>query len=336
METITESWTKITDWLRSNLPEALHNLRPPASDKEIEEAEKSLGISFPTALKELYRLHDGEKNNWPPGVFDDGHWFMPLAEIVEHKKMMAEFAEYIPADSFDSWKSSVEEGVISIKGPVKPHNYSHSWIPLTTSNGDVHRYLDFDPAPGGNAGQIIEQYTEACSHKVLASSLEEYLNKYSNGLLSGRYVVKDDCIVDTQEDPEDSWDLPEYLEGIEYEYITESDISQPFQLKELESGKQVEVIGQMNFLMGGSDEIIFSIFVSGGKEYSFLATTKETKGYGAIAIDQYAKVSAIKNKVTNKFTEGFGTDSPELLALEYKMVKGPDVKLQKRPWWKRW
>lgn len=39
-------------------------------------AEKSLGISFPTALKELYRLHNGEKNNWPPGVFEDGHWLM--------------------------------------------------------------------------------------------------------------------------------------------------------------------------------------------------------------------------------------------------------------------
>lgn len=141
MKSISESWGEITAWLQAHLPEALDNLRPPASNALIEQTEKSIGLSFPIALKELYQLHDGETDNWPPGVFDDGHWFMPLSEMLEHKKTMAEFAESIPVDSFDSWKSSVEEGVISIKGPVKPHTYSNSWIPLTSSNGDVHRYL---------------------------------------------------------------------------------------------------------------------------------------------------------------------------------------------------
>ncbi len=127
------------------------------------------------------------------------------------------------------------------------------------------------------------------------------------------------------------------MAGIEYEYVTESDISQAPNLNELDVNEEIEIIGQMSFLMGTSDEIIFSMLVNGGKEYFFLATTKVTKGYGEVATNQYAKVVAVKNNATtNKFSEGFGTNPPELLTLEYKMVKGPDVRLRKRPWWKLW
>ncbi len=337
VQTINESWTKIIAWLQANLPEALNNLRSPATNMQIEEVEKSIGIKFPDALRALYLLHDGETNNWPPSVFDEGHWFMPLSKVVSHRNNMSEFVEATPTDSFANWKSAIEDNIISVKGPVKPYIYSSFWIPFTTLNGDVHRYIDFDPAPTGQIGQVIEHCPEACTHKVLANSFEEYISSYAEQLKSGRFVVIDNCISDTQEDSEESWGIPDYLKGVEYDYIKESDISQPFRLDELEDSKEIELIGQMGFLMGTASEIIFSILILGGQEYSFLATKQDTTGYGAIAFDQYANIRAIKyNKTTSNFTKGFGTKAPEFLALEYKMVKGLDINLGKRPWWKFW
>lgn len=216
---VEQTWAMIRDWLQSTLPEALDNLRPPANDAQIEEVEKKLSLQCPPGLKALYRLHDGESNNWPPGVLDDAHWFLPLHEVAQHYEIMSTFdyeimstfAEPEQDTDFATWKELIEDHAISIKGPVKTRIFSAKWLPITSSNGDVHRYIDFDPAPGGTVGQVIEHYPEACRHMVLAQSFDEYLANYAGDLLSGRYEVDGDCIVDNNGDDGTKWGLPEYL-----------------------------------------------------------------------------------------------------------------------------
>lgn len=333
MESVTASWAAIEDWLRTHLPSALENLRPPATDADVRRAEESLGIPFPEALRELYRLHDGEENNWPPGAFDDGHWFMPLAAVIEHGDAMAEFAASRPTDSFAAWRSAVEEGVIMIKGPVKPHIACAQWIPFTSSNGDVNRYLDFDPAPGGTPGQVIEHDPEGCSQEVLADSLTAYLARYAQDLAQGRYVVADGGIVDTETKSPDAWPMPEYLHTVAYENVTAADISHLPDEGAVPEGERIDLVGRMGWLMGTGTEIAFSLILAGGNEVSFLATTKETRGFGAIAVDRYARVAAIKQPAaTAAFARKMGTEAPAFLVLEYEMVKGPEEDAPGQPW----
>ena len=118
MNSISQSWKDIIRWLEANLPEALDNLHSPASEEQIAQTEEALDVTFPDSLKTLYSLHNGEMNNWPPGVFDEGHWFMPLGQVVSVTEHMHDFIDDIPTDNYGHWKSSVEENVIAIKGPV--------------------------------------------------------------------------------------------------------------------------------------------------------------------------------------------------------------------------
>jgi len=323
MQTVNESWARIIAWLESALPEALNNLRPPATAGQIDDAGAALGIRFPESLRALYLLHDGEANNWPPGVFDDGHWFMPLDEMLAHRTSLAEFADEIPADSLAAWKKAIEDHVISVSGPVKPHIYSKRWIPLTSSNGDVNRYLDFDPAPGGQPGQIIEVYPEACSHKVLAPSLETYLQDYADELDADMFVVEHDCIVDTRDAGETDEAMPEYLQAFEPEHVSEADTARAVTSDDLAENDEIELLGRVGTLMGTDQEAQFSLMVANGGEHVLLATRKDTRGFSAISIDQYARIVV---KKASPGTPGFlgMWDPADFLVLDFEVVAGPD------------
>ncbi|NKB18873.1 MAG: hypothetical protein HC770_14170, partial [Pseudanabaena sp. CRU_2_10] len=63
---------------------------------------------------------------------------------------------------------------------------------------------------------------------------------------------------------------------------------------ELAAGDEVTIVGAMGLLMGGSEKF-FSLRTESGKEYTCLAQPKLTKGYGAIAVRQNARIRATKN-----------------------------------------
>lgn len=76
--------------------------------------------------------------------------------------------------------------------------------------------LDFDPAPGGIAGQVIEVDPENCSYQVLANSIEEYLAIYVNQLESGKYKVDEEGYIELINQENDmNWGMPEWLKEME-------------------------------------------------------------------------------------------------------------------------
>ncbi len=263
-----------------------------------------MNVVFPDDLKALYGLADGSETDFP-GQFDDGHWFMPLAQATEQYQTMIELVDEQPVDAFDFWRSQVEDHIICVKGPVKPHNFSKSWIPLTTSNGDVYRYIDLDPAPGGEVGQIIEFYPEACSHQVLADSLGNYLAQYADKLESGRFEVEYESLVDSEAEDPSGWGVPDYM-------LQDNAVATP-----MEPGPgEIELTGEMGVLAGTSDEIFFTLHLDDGSERAFLATRKGTKGFSTIAVEQRATVRAIHFDGRPTFFE-----TPDYEVHEYRMIR---------------
>lgn len=306
MSRVANAWQRIMAWSREHQADALDHLRPPASDGSIAAAEAAMGVEFPDDLKSLYRLHDGS-NADVPSVFDDGHWFMPLEQAVEHFATMSQFADEQPYEDFEGWRASIRAHIISVEGPVKPWVFSKLWIPLTSSNGDVHRYLDLDPAPGGQPGQVIEHYPEACSHKVLAGSLAEYLENHATALEGSRYRGDDGWLVDKNADDGASRGLPEWLEA-----------ESPGQSEPASSTSDEAVVftGSMGMLAGTTGEVFFSMRLDNGKDHDFIATRKETKGFSSIRIEQRAEVQV--EPCTGR--AGFFGE-PEFLVLRYKVIK---------------
>ena len=57
----TELWKRYLGWLERHVPLAHANLAGPASDPQIAEVERATGQALPEAVKEVWRLNDGQK-----------------------------------------------------------------------------------------------------------------------------------------------------------------------------------------------------------------------------------------------------------------------------------
>ena len=307
---------RIERWLSDHLPEAREALGPPASEEELAALEAGLGRPLPVALRTLLSLHDGELGF--PGAFPDGQALLSCAEIEQIWRVAASIAAETgqDEDAFDSWKALVEDGIIFIHGPVKPNGGSPAWIPFSSLEGSVIRFVDFDPAPGGRAGQVIEVDQEGCLYRVLADSLADFLTGYADELEAGTYTVGELGIASADEGATDptGWPMPEYLAGVSFHAPRDaSDASPP-------DGLVFE--GEMGFLMGGP-ETLFGLVLPTGEELAFLARPELTKGYRAIAVGQKAGVRARPCPADRKsvFVDQMGTEAPDYVALEYRMLR---------------
>lgn len=320
---VSAAWARIERWLKANAPEALAHLGSPAAPGDLEELEKTVGFQLPSEVKAIYRVHNGEDGQGPCML---GSWdaFLPLPQVATYWRLYVDLARQLGGqeDTPDHWRRQIEGGIISVKGPVKPLIGSPRWIPITSMNGDVIRFLDFDPAPGGHPGQVIEVTPEGCMHQVVASSFVELLEQHADALERGDFVGVDGDVTrvhETQDDPAD-WGLPEYLSKVEMERFLPGTAGPDPDVGALTEGEQVVIVGRMGGLTGGP-EILFTLIAEQGTEYSFLATRRATKGYGAIAVRQYARVTAelFVDQVESLLVQ-YGNPRPRLLARKYEML----------------
>jgi F-box protein 3 len=54
------AWQQIHSWLGLHAPQILASLRAGATEAELDDAERTLKVRFPAALRVLYRIHDGQ------------------------------------------------------------------------------------------------------------------------------------------------------------------------------------------------------------------------------------------------------------------------------------
>lgn len=81
-----ERWGQLEEWLAENAPAVLETLRDPATESEIDDVEREIGMELPPSVRESYRVHDGEARG-AFGLF--GCWrLLPLTEVVEEHERM--------------------------------------------------------------------------------------------------------------------------------------------------------------------------------------------------------------------------------------------------------
>ena len=171
-EQVRQAWDRIEQWFSKNVPSALENMGEPATQAQLDACEQALGVTLPDDVRASYMIHNGIKDENNPGLFSSWDVFLSLDQVIENWKICVDIAKQFGGndDTPDAWRTQAEEKIIFIKGSVKPLPGSSCWIPITNMNGDVLRYLDFDPAPGGTPGQVIEVDAEGCMYQVLANS----------------------------------------------------------------------------------------------------------------------------------------------------------------------
>jgi len=184
------TWDRIESRLRANAPQVLASLRPGATDEQIAETEKLLGVAFPKPVRESYRIHDGQAPHSRYGLID-GWEFLSLERIKEEWGC---WMGLLDADDLAGRETETQAG-------VRPGWWNPGWIPLIYGGtGDTH-CLDLDPAPGGDLGQIITMWHDSPERHILAPSFSAWLGQLANALEAGRNFLDDYALVIWDEPP---------------------------------------------------------------------------------------------------------------------------------------
>jgi len=115
-------------------------LLPGARASVLHQAESTLGVALPAQVRALFRLHDGGGGS----LRLDGHDLLSLEQMVQLWRTWRDLKD-----------KGLLEGLRGRPGPgVRPDFWQPRWIPFTFGIHSAH-CLDLDPAPGGEAGQVI-------------------------------------------------------------------------------------------------------------------------------------------------------------------------------------
>jgi len=143
-------------------------LLPPATNEELDEAEKKLGVDFPQDFRELYLWHNGQKGH----IFLFGEYrISPLEELLE--------LNIIGRKSIQTDWLKVQDDA----GIIKDCIANPKWIRFGDNGGNTILFLDFDPGMKGTVGQILESCDgdNECHYIGVKEFISDITNKITTG-----------------------------------------------------------------------------------------------------------------------------------------------------------
>jgi cell wall assembly regulator SMI1 len=181
---ISDSWTRIIEWLRVNGPADCLDVFPAAPRDQIVSTAAEIGIVFPDQLVEFYERLDGaESGSVLPSPDDDLMAFdpMPLEEVSLH---WAGQKELVKIGQFDDCTPLSAAEIQNVW-------WDTGWIPFASNGAGDYLCVDTAPTAAGHCGQIISHSHETGEHRLLSPSLADYLLDLATRLEQGLLVFDD-------------------------------------------------------------------------------------------------------------------------------------------------
>lgn len=292
-------WRRIDAALERHAPAVRATLAGPAREKDIAALEKKLGVPLPPDLRQSWAIHDGQD----PEAAEDQPLFgdMPfhgLAAVADEREQARELAKMLgqlkQVDDFVAWHALVADGIGTIDGPVKARDYDPAWVPIGSFNGDVFRYVDLDPAPGGAIGQVIEVDPEAVSWRVLAPSFGDLLARLADELEAGTVDWEDG------ENGSGSWfpasgEMPAYLRAHAPASGDDAAPPAPAALASVRPGGQVELDVEVVRIIGSLAVMDVQLQLAGEKSRVWAqASARDTQGYKQIVMRAEGRCTLVR------------------------------------------
>ncbi len=162
-------------WLNDNYKEGIDDLNPPASDEEIKELKDTLGLTLPSDLICLLKIHNGQKGNsaW---LFDSQE-FLSTHGIIN---AWNNWNTFFQTDTFPKNKANSDLG-------IKDDWWNKKWIPFCSPGSGDHYCIDLDPTKMGKSAQIITLWHDYDERELVSLSLKDWFNDYIEQLFSGDF-----------------------------------------------------------------------------------------------------------------------------------------------------
>lgn len=175
--------SEIADWLAVHDPGAaarLRNRRGAADPAAVAELEAAVGAPLPVEFRAYLRLFGGSGGL---DVFEyDG---MSVPDLLSTWRGLTDLLSEGTFDSADPHELDPDNGCVRYRW------WHPGWVPFAQDGGGNLHCVDLAPEPGGVRGQVFSWEIHGGPLPVRASSWEQFLTAYRNGLLSGREDGRD-------------------------------------------------------------------------------------------------------------------------------------------------
>ena len=176
---MNKEFERFKQWLSLNYSDGLIDLNPPATDYEIEELTKILGVELPNDFLDVLRIHNGQKG--------ESAWLFDSQEFLSTHRIIEEFNTWknLLNTQFQGKSSTPDEG-------VKNDWWNTNWIPFTSDGCGDHSCLDLSPTNTGTKGQIITLWYESGEREIVAPSFSLWFEEYVEQLYSGELIYSEE------------------------------------------------------------------------------------------------------------------------------------------------
>ena len=179
-----EIWTRLETFLQQNSPQIYAGLAPGATQAEIAETEARCGFPFPADERQSYLRHNGQLLAEQGFSMSVGGQFIPGFFGLWSLAQVSDLWEFYYCPGIDAPISDDE----ATDPRVKRVFLDPGWVGFAWDIGGNQICLDFDPALGGNVGQIVEFDHEAEGQRCLAPSFRAWMEMLVSDLETGRLV----------------------------------------------------------------------------------------------------------------------------------------------------
>lgn len=207
-QTIQDLWSRLERHLAAHAPLALESLNPPATESQIRDAEAALNTSFPDALRESLRIHNGNRSE--TGLPPHSLTVVPN-EYDENGIYLASFGDLLPVESIVRWTQTYRDWdrdspmeFLEIVGPVR-HSAPRNWLVIVEGGSGNVLALDLTPPSDEFIGQVLSVNHDPSILLVNSPSFYEWFTTLVERYESGRYffdVHDDDLQATDRHDPD--------------------------------------------------------------------------------------------------------------------------------------
>ncbi len=172
-----EVWDDIEAWYKENAPRLYNDLDEGASEEEIEDAERQLGLTLPEDYKASLKIHNGD-------VYLHDYNYLSLKGALRKWSLMVRLGK---EGTFEG-----REVVGASDGKIQDRWWHEGWIPFAEDGGGNMLYIDMAPGEKGNKGQILQMELDSGPFSTEYKSFLEYMEHYRDALQRGVYEVNSD------------------------------------------------------------------------------------------------------------------------------------------------
>lgn len=168
---LEEVWKEIESWDLVNRDISLgSHLKGPAPNDAVNVLNSQISGKLPADFLDILRRHDGT-TGWMTSFYKRG--LLGVSEILETLDEIRGVAQDLLLSVQD--EPGLWDGMsLASSGPVKSAFWSEHWIPFHVTDWSKTCF-DFDPAEGGEMGQIVEVNWERGTVNFFAKNYVEFL-----------------------------------------------------------------------------------------------------------------------------------------------------------------